>query len=314
MNKRRSQRNQIVQLGSPQHGRESLSYAHRVETLGCRGTSGIIVPGPMHGTWKLQLWRRRSSTNSLHHAIWNRTATAEGEPNERTIDNKVFKWCGVCERWFFGDRGHFTHEHVPGYVVNNRRSIKGSQCSDSGGRAICPSIGQSRRSRHCRSCALIRISPAGRSSDSQLLQMVVSELSVGRSLATLRQRSFTTSSLQPNLPGESPWGIVSYPFTTLSVVSSVLPSPNLHPSDVSSVPSSIAGHSAASASFVASSFAFISTFELSPQRPAFPYNNTLDSVHMSLHQHQASTRPFTIALTFLSSNSSLHAYALPPFG
>ena len=52
---------------------------------------------------------------------WNRTAPDNGEPHERTFENKIFKWCGVCERWFFGDRGHFTHEHVPGYVVSNRR-------------------------------------------------------------------------------------------------------------------------------------------------------------------------------------------------
>lgn len=52
---------------------------------------------------------------------WSRTAPGDGESHERTFENKVFKWCGTCERWFFGDRGHFTHEHVPGYVVSNRR-------------------------------------------------------------------------------------------------------------------------------------------------------------------------------------------------
>lgn len=63
---------------------------------------------------------------------WNRTAPATGEPNERTFENKVFKWCGTCERWFFGDRGHFTHEHVPGFVVSNRRPRGGAHAPASG--------------------------------------------------------------------------------------------------------------------------------------------------------------------------------------
>lgn len=60
---------------------------------------------------------------------WNRTAPTENEPNERTFENRVFKWCGTCDRWFFGDRGHFTHEHVPGFIVNNNRRPRGAQQS-----------------------------------------------------------------------------------------------------------------------------------------------------------------------------------------
>ena len=68
---------------------------------------------------------QRSTPNSKRNRVplppWNRTAPTGDEPHEREFETRVFKWCGVCERWFYGDRGHFTNEHVPGYVVTNRR-------------------------------------------------------------------------------------------------------------------------------------------------------------------------------------------------
>ena len=51
---------------------------------------------------------------------WHRTAPLEGEAHERTFEDKVFKWCGVCQRWFFGERGHFTNEHVQVHPTNRR--------------------------------------------------------------------------------------------------------------------------------------------------------------------------------------------------
>jgi hypothetical protein len=48
--------------------------------------------------------------------IWNRTAPTDGEPHQRTHEDKLFKWCGTCGRWFFGDRAHLTAEHIPGHV------------------------------------------------------------------------------------------------------------------------------------------------------------------------------------------------------
>jgi hypothetical protein len=51
---------------------------------------------------------------------WNRTPPAESEPHERTFEDKVFKWCGTCLRWFFGDRAHLTSEHVQGHSTTRR--------------------------------------------------------------------------------------------------------------------------------------------------------------------------------------------------
>ena len=52
---------------------------------------------------------------------WNRTAPTDDEPHERTFEDKVFKWCGICQRWFFGDRAHLTSEHIPGHTGNRSR-------------------------------------------------------------------------------------------------------------------------------------------------------------------------------------------------
>ena len=97
----------------------TLILAKRWDASGNQGSSfqaqRITRPGSNAGGGR----RERTPINM---PSWNRTAPAEGEPNERTFENKTFKWCGTCERWFFGDRGHFTHEHVPGFTANNRRS------------------------------------------------------------------------------------------------------------------------------------------------------------------------------------------------
>ena len=45
---------------------------------------------------------------------WHRTAPGEGEPHERTYEERVYKWCSTCDRWLYGDRGHITSEHVQG--------------------------------------------------------------------------------------------------------------------------------------------------------------------------------------------------------
>ena len=60
---------------------------------------------------------------------WHRTAPLAGEPHEKTFDERVYKWCGVCDRWFYGDRGHLTHEHVPGYTPPNRRNPNNNPAS-----------------------------------------------------------------------------------------------------------------------------------------------------------------------------------------
>ena len=64
-----------------------------------------------------------SSTNRPPRAnmpTWHRTAPADGEPHEKTFEDKIFKWCGTCQRWFFGHRGHFTHEHIQGHSTTRR--------------------------------------------------------------------------------------------------------------------------------------------------------------------------------------------------
>ena len=48
---------------------------------------------------------------------WSRTAPDEGESHERTFESRTFKWCSICQRWFFGNRAHLTSEHIAGHSV-----------------------------------------------------------------------------------------------------------------------------------------------------------------------------------------------------
>ena len=58
----------------------------------------------------------RRATNS-----WFRTSPGTGEPHQRTVNDKHYKWCGTCKKWFFGDRAHLTEEHVRGFSRNNQQ-------------------------------------------------------------------------------------------------------------------------------------------------------------------------------------------------
>jgi hypothetical protein len=51
---------------------------------------------------------------------WIRTAPSDSEPHEREFEGRTYKWCSVCERWFYGDRGHITSEHVQGFQPQRR--------------------------------------------------------------------------------------------------------------------------------------------------------------------------------------------------
>lgn len=54
---------------------------------------------------------------------WSRTPPSETEPHERTFESQIFKWCSVCQRWFFGHRAHLTAEHQAGHpAARGRRS------------------------------------------------------------------------------------------------------------------------------------------------------------------------------------------------
>ena len=68
----------------------------------------------------------RSPTNAARPRTnmpsWNRTPPSDAEPHERTFESQVFKWCAVCQRWFFGQRAHLTAEHQAGHPGRGRRS------------------------------------------------------------------------------------------------------------------------------------------------------------------------------------------------
>jgi uncharacterized protein YfkK (UPF0435 family) len=58
-------------------------------------------------------YRIRDSPN------WVRTPPRPDEPHERAHQNNVYKWCETCGKWFFGNRAHFTNEHVQGFCNPN---------------------------------------------------------------------------------------------------------------------------------------------------------------------------------------------------
>ena len=60
---------------------------------------------------------------------WHRTAPLAGESHEKVFEERVYKWCAICDRWFYGDRGHLTNEHVPGYTPPNRRQSPNTNLS-----------------------------------------------------------------------------------------------------------------------------------------------------------------------------------------
>jgi hypothetical protein len=51
---------------------------------------------------------------------WLRTAPGTGEPHQKTVNDKVYKWCGTCKKWFFGNSAHLTEEHFREYSNNNQ--------------------------------------------------------------------------------------------------------------------------------------------------------------------------------------------------
>ena len=73
---------------------------------------------------------------------WNRTAPSNDEPHERIFEDKTFKWCGICQRWFFGDRAHLTSEHVQGHSTNRRgrTSVPNTTPSTNAAASIVPSL------------------------------------------------------------------------------------------------------------------------------------------------------------------------------
>jgi hypothetical protein len=53
---------------------------------------------------------------------WSRTPPTDNEPHERAFETTLFKWCSICQRWFFGHRAHLTEEHTPGHPARGRRT------------------------------------------------------------------------------------------------------------------------------------------------------------------------------------------------
>ena len=47
--------------------------------------------------------------------FWYCTLPVNGEPHERTFEDKVFKWCSTCQRRFFSNRAHLTSKHLQGH-------------------------------------------------------------------------------------------------------------------------------------------------------------------------------------------------------
>ncbi|KAI2489482.1 hypothetical protein MHU86_25099 [Fragilaria crotonensis] len=120
-------------LNNAEEHYRSLILSKRWDAVGHQGSSFQAQRAPTNPN----SGGRRERT-PITMPPWNRTAPTAGEPNERPFENKIFKWCGTCERWFFGDRGHFTHEHVPGFVVNNNRRPRGAHPHASGTGAPIP--------------------------------------------------------------------------------------------------------------------------------------------------------------------------------
>jgi hypothetical protein len=69
---------------------------------------------------------RGSSDNArprVNMPSWSRTPPSDTEPHERTFETQMFKWCSVCQRWFFGHRAHLTAEHQAGHPARDQRPI-----------------------------------------------------------------------------------------------------------------------------------------------------------------------------------------------
>ena len=97
-----------------------LILAKRWDAVGHQGSSFNANPS------NLQRSGATTTSNNRRSRVppppWHRTAPLAGESHEKTFEERVYKWCGVCDRWFYGDRGHLTNEHVPGYTTTNRRN------------------------------------------------------------------------------------------------------------------------------------------------------------------------------------------------
>ena len=98
----------------------TLIFSKRWDAVGHQGSSFQAQRRPQANNNNNSGGRGGQRRTPIAMPPWNRTAPLDGEFPERTFENKTFKWCGVCERWFFGDRGHFTHEHVPGWTIRRR--------------------------------------------------------------------------------------------------------------------------------------------------------------------------------------------------
>ena len=63
---------------------------------------------------------------------WIHTPPSDSEPHIKDFEGQTYKWCAVCERWFYGDRGHTTSEHVQGFQPQRRvRGAPGAVTSPS---------------------------------------------------------------------------------------------------------------------------------------------------------------------------------------
>jgi hypothetical protein len=81
-----------------------LILAKRWDAVGHQGSS--FNANPSH----LQRSGATTTSNNRRSRVppppWHRTAPLAGESHEKTFEERVYKWCGVCDRWFYGDRGH----------------------------------------------------------------------------------------------------------------------------------------------------------------------------------------------------------------
>ena len=121
-----------VMLSKAEEQYRFLILAKRWDAIGHQGSTFSVNTVQRSGT----------TTNNRRSRVpppsWHRTAPLAGEPHEKVFEERVYKWCGVCDRWFYGDRGHLTNEHVPGYTTTTRRNTTPSNANLSSTEAPAP--------------------------------------------------------------------------------------------------------------------------------------------------------------------------------
>jgi hypothetical protein len=102
--------------GKNSSGKSGASSSGGSDTRECYhcGKKGHIKPNcPDKGKPKAaKAGSGTGSSGATKSATGIKTAPKDGQPNTKTIDGVVAKWCGTCKRWTKGDKAHLTEEHV----------------------------------------------------------------------------------------------------------------------------------------------------------------------------------------------------------